>query len=170
MNHESTRSELQPDEIEGRTIVSQETLPLGQLSCVPMPPPTRVWRALLLESGRRVLVAAACESWLFFWLIDIDGGKVSRRVSLPAPEWLAGSYDMSIDGDTLWVFGRDDVLEIRRSDWRVLSWRHLADLLPEDDVPFGEKRLIEAPTAGDGGTCQSCAHWPWIYPGVIPSR
>ncbi len=144
MNHESTRSELQTDEIVGRAIVSSEALPLSQLSCVPMPPPTRVWRALLLESGRRVLVAAACESWLFFWLIDIDGGKVSRRVSLPAPEWLAGSYDMSIDGDTLWVFGRDDVLEIRRSDWRVLSWRHLADLLPEDDVPFGEKRLIEA--------------------------
>ena len=24
------------------------------------------------------------------------------------------------------------------------------------------KTLIEAPTAGDGATCQSCAHCPWM--------
>ena len=25
-----------------------------------------------------------------------------------------------------------------------------------------EKELIEAPTAGEGATCQSCAHCPWM--------
>ena len=25
-----------------------------------------------------------------------------------------------------------------------------------------EKQLIEAPTAGEGATCQSCAHCPWM--------
>jgi len=25
-----------------------------------------------------------------------------------------------------------------------------------------DKQLIEAPTAGEGATCQSCAHCPWM--------
>jgi quinolinate synthase len=25
-----------------------------------------------------------------------------------------------------------------------------------------DKELIEAPTAGEGATCQSCAHCPWM--------
>jgi quinolinate synthase len=34
-----------------------------------------------------------------------------------------------------------------------------------------EKEMVEAPTGGDGATCRSCAHCPWMaMNGLWPSR
>ena len=40
--------------------------------------------------------------------------------------------------------------------------RHFGTVALESLLHCGEVTFIEAPTAGKGATCQSCAHCPWM--------
>ena len=118
-----------PDRAKERRVVSRQAVPLADLGCFPLGPYTRDCRAWLRASGDLVLAAAA-ESWLFLWIIDVGKAEVHTRVAWPLGEWLSSRFEIAFHHDTLWVIAHHNLIEISCQDWEIRSCRCFRDFLP----------------------------------------
>ncbi len=50
-----------------------------------------------------------------------------------------------------------------------LSWQPIGVFFYKMQQAVPDKELPEAPTAGEGATCRSCAHCPWMLSAFSPS-